>query len=100
MFDKIEARINRAAMKKLANAVATIGTSNVPVIFDAAYRAGMVGVVGMGASSPQMVIADSDVPADFIGSVVRINGADWEVSDRQPDGTAEAGLTHVFLEKA
>ncbi len=99
-FDLLEARLNRTALAKLANAVATFGDQEVPVIFDAEYRRGMVGPVGMGAASPQMVLSSAAVPIDFIDTPVRVAGVDWTVSDRQPDGPQETGLTTVFLERA
>lgn len=100
MFDVLEARMNAAAMKKLANAIAVIGGVEVPVIFDAAYKAGTVGVVGMGASEPQLTISNADMPTGFIGSTIQIRGASWTVAERQPDGELPTGLTQVFLEKA
>jgi hypothetical protein len=100
MFDVLEARVNQAAMKKLANALARIDGVDVPVIFDAEYKVGLVGVVGMGASEPQMVMSNSDVPADFIGMQTEVNGALWTVAERKPDSKLPSGLTVVILEKA
>jgi hypothetical protein len=100
MFDVLEARVNQAAMKKLANALARIDGVDVPVIFDAEYKVGMVGMVGMGASEPQMVISNADVTSDFIGALVEVNGAAWTVAERKPDGQLPTGLTVVILEKA
>lgn len=100
MFSALEARVNQAAMKKLANALARIGGMDVPVIFDAEYRQGSVGPIGMGASDPQLVISSTDVPVEFVGTDITVNGAAWRVVARQPDGQLEAGLTVVFLEKA
>lgn len=99
MFAALEARVNQAAMKKLANALARIDGIEVAVIFDAEYKVGMVGVVGMGASAPQMVMADADVPAEFLGMQITIDGAAWIVVDRHPDSKAIAGLSVVILEK-
>jgi hypothetical protein len=101
MFDKLEARTNRLAMERLANATAVIvGVAEpVPVIFDAEYRAGTIGV-GMGAAAPQMVIANDRMPADFVGQRIEINGAAWCVADAQPDSELPSGLSLVILEKA
>jgi len=99
MFSALEARVNQAAMKKLANALARIGVVDVPVIFDAEYKQGSVGPIGMGASDPQMVISSADVPPEFIGSNITINGKPWRVADRHPDGQLDAGLTLIILEK-
>lgn len=100
MFDALEARVNQAAMKKLANALAKIAGNDVPVIFDAEYKLGMVGTVGMGASMPQLVISNGDVPSSFIDSVIQINGAAWTVAELRPDSGLPSGLTLVILEKA
>ena len=100
-FDRLEARMNRAAMVKLANAIAVIpGVPDpVSVIFDAEYKAGMVGI-GMGAAQPQMVISTADVPEEFIDTTITVNGAAWVVTDRKPDGEQPTGLTLVYLAKA
>ena len=101
MFDLLEARLNRLAMQRLSNAIAQIPgvEGDIPVIFDAEYRNGMVGM-GMGASAPQMVIANDRVPADFNEMRVTVNGAAWTVADCQPDSYLPAGLSLVLLEKA
>lgn len=101
MFAALEARMNRTAMAKLANATVVIpGVADpVRVIFDAEYKPGMVGTVGMGASEPQMVIATSDVPADFVGTAITVDGNAWRVAERQADGKQVDGLTTVFLER-
>lgn len=104
MFDVLEARMNCTAHKKLANALATIGANTVPVIFDAEYSAATVGGAHMGASTPQMQIMNSDVPADFSNSSIQITiGASapvtWIVAERRPDGEQQAGITLVFLER-
>lgn len=99
MFDVLEARLNRLAMERLANATAVINGVDVPVIFDALYELGTVGV-GMGASAPQMVIANSRVPDDFIETRITVNGAAWLVADRHEDSDLPTGLSVVILEKA
>ncbi|WP_313178257.1 hypothetical protein [Massilia sp.] len=99
MFDELEARLNRLAMERLANAVAVINGEEVPVIFDAEYQAGTVGV-GMGAAAPQMYIANTRVPAAFIGSRITVNGARWSVGDCQADSSLATGLSLALLEKA
>lgn len=99
MFDALEARVNQAIMKRLANAMALIDGVDVPVIFDAVYKQGNVGPVGMGAADPQMVISSADVPAEFAGTDITVNGKPWRVVDRHPDGQLAAGLTLIILEK-
>lgn len=99
MFGQLEARVNRLAMERLANATAVINGVDVPVIFDAEYKAGMVGI-GMGAAEPQLVIANERVPADFIDMRITVNGAAWKVADCQADGELPSGLSLVYLEKA
>ena len=101
MFEVLEARLNVTVMVKFANATALIpGIADpVPVIFDVEYKAGRVGVVGMGASAPQMTMASSLVPEGFVGMAISVNGAGWSVADRQHDSDLPTGLTTVFLEK-
>lgn len=99
MFAKLEARLNSVAMKKLSNATAVIGGRDIPVIFDAEYKHGMVGQVGMGASDPQMIISAADAPAEFIGMEITVDGVAWLVADRRTDGQLDTGLTLVILEK-
>ena len=99
MFNLLEARVNQAVMKKLANAFASFGGIDVPVIFDAEYKQGNVGPIGMGAADPQMVISSADVPPEFVGTDITVNGQPWRVAARHPDGQFEAGLTLILLEK-
>lgn len=100
MFAELEARTNRLVMERLANAIARVPgvEGDIPVIFDADYKAGMVGV-GMGAAAPVMVIGSDRVPEDFIEVRIAVNGAAWKVVDCQPDGD-QAGLSVAILEKA
>ncbi|MDK6079663.1 head-tail joining protein [Massilia varians] len=100
MFAALESRTNRLVMERLANALATIPgvDGDIPVIFDAEYKAGAVGL-GMGAAAPQLVIATARVPDDFIEMRITVNGAAWRVADCQPDGD-QAGLSVALLEKA
>ena len=101
MFDELEARMNQAIITKLSNALATIpDQGDVPVIFDAEYKVGMVGVVGMGASSPQIVIANSETPADFIGMQIAVRGRQWTVVERQADDELPDGISKFILERA
>lgn len=100
MFADLEARANRLVMERLANAVARVPgvDGDIPVIFDAEYKAGMVGI-GMGAAAPQMVIASERVPEDFTEMRITVNGAAWKVADCQADGD-QAGLSVALLVKA
>lgn len=98
-FAVSEARLNASIMRHLANAIAVIGGRDVPVIFDSEYTLGSVGVARMGAAAPQMIISTADVPADFVDSSVLVDGVDWNVRERQPDGVQPTGLTLVILER-
>lgn len=104
MFDLIEDRINRAAMAKLANAVAVLNGVDMPVIFDEQYKRGNVGMIGMGAQAPQMivrndVIADSWISAPFTIRQTGKPDSQWIVQDTEPD-TSSSGMTTVILRKA
>ena len=96
-FAASEARLNASIMRHLANASAVIGGREVSVIFDSEYTQGAVGATRMGAAAPQMIISTSDVPVDFVDSIVLVDGVDWQVSERQPDGVQPTGLTLVIL---
>jgi hypothetical protein len=101
MFDAAEARINRAILSKLSNAQAAFGSDDpVRAIFDAEFKASMVGVVGMGAAAPQMYVSSADVPVDVLGAPALVNGVEWVVAERRPDGESPAGLTLLVLERA
>lgn len=99
MFDALEARVNRAAMAKLANAVAVIGDAVTPVIFDAEYKDGAVGI-GMGATAPQMYLLNECIPVDFLDMTITVKGSQWRVVDIQQDSVGPAGTSLIILEHA
>jgi hypothetical protein len=100
MFHVLEARTNRAVLLRLANATAVIGGGQpVPVLFDAEFSIGNVGVVGMGAADPQLWISSIDAPPELADTVILVNGAAWRVALRKPDGAQVDGLTLLILEK-
>lgn len=86
-------------MARLANATAVIASQNVPVIFDAEFREGAVGI-GMGAAAPQMYLLNEAIPEDFVDSTITVNGALWRVEDCRADANGPAGTSLVILEKA
>lgn len=99
-FDQLEQRVNRAVMGKLANAVAVIGDRAVPAIFQSRYAVGAVGSLGMAGNEPHVVLANADIPADFIDSEIVVCGMRWTVVDTKPDDARPESLTVVVLERA
>lgn len=99
MFERLEARVNVVAMKRLSNATARINGRDVRVIFDKRGVLSRVGNAGMMASAVQMEISDADIPTSFIGMQIEVDGVAWIVDDKVQDGVKEAGISTVTLEK-
>jgi hypothetical protein len=103
MFELLEARTNRQVLAKLANAIAVVRGSDVPVIFDAEYKRGMVGAIGMGGSTPQLFISSAAISADIVGEAIDIKSqasaltSSWVIAAREPDGETEIGLALLHL---
>jgi hypothetical protein len=66
-------------------------------IFDAAPVDQSVGAYGLESSGPQLVCASSDVPANWRGAAIAINGTAYVITKPEPDGT---GMTTLHLHKA
>lgn len=94
-FAAIEQSINAEVLANLANAAATFGGAQVPVIFDNSYAQAMAGMVE--ASMPSCQAATADVAALVQGSTLTINAMSYRVTEVHPDGT---GLTTLLLELA
>ena len=93
-FAALESRVNAAAMRHCANAVATIGAAEVAVIFDSAH----VEAMGMDATESVVLMRDTDVAANNVASntALTVRGTAYYVARLQPDG---AGLTALVLTK-
>lgn len=99
-FAAIEARTARAALRHVANAQATATTRygevvQFQVIFDNGYAAQLNGLAD--GTQPTALARSVDVVDLVQGCAITVAGADWTVTDPQPDGT---GMTLLTLRKA
>jgi len=98
-FAAAEARANASVLARLANATASFGAAEFPVIFDNGAAAVMQGMAD--AAQPGIRILDSDLGAKTQGDVVTVtyNGVVtvYAIRNVLPDGT---GFTEVALELA
>jgi len=72
---------------------ATVGGVALRGIFDAAYA----DALGMGGTSPALLIATADAPAAAQGAAVVIGATSYTVANPEPDGT---GMTLLRLQEA
>jgi len=95
-FAAIEARMTRAVIDRLSNAVATLpGGAVVSVIFDAAFSAPFGQAVE--TTQPVFVARTEDVSALVQGDDVVLASVTYTVERVEPDGT---GMSRVTLYKA
>lgn len=94
-FAAIETRANAAVMRKLANATATVGATDFPVIFDNAFQQTDVMV---GATVPTATFLDANAAGIVSGQTqLTIKGVTYTAIDLQPDGL---GFTVLVLQRA
>lgn len=91
-FAAAEARVNRAVMARLSNAMATLpGGEQVAVIFEAPFSAPFGQVV---ESTQPLVLAQGHLVAGLVqGSEVQIGGVTYTVERVEPDGTGTSRVT-------
>ncbi len=96
-FAQLEARSVAAALKHVANAVATVQATGaqVAVVFDERYQPGLGSVFE--SSMPSALGASADLQALEHGSALQIHAQTWHVAGIEPDG---AGMTRLMLERA
>lgn len=92
-FAALEARVNAAVFKRLANADATLNGVPVQGIFDAEYALEDLGG-GVAASGPVFTLASSAVPANVAGATLVVGAVTYKVVEPMPDGT---GVTVLRL---
>lgn len=95
-FATLEARVNSAVFKHLANAEGVLDGVPVSGIFDNAYALSNVGVVGMESAGPAFTMATASVPAAVRGKVLVVDGLSYSVQGHEPDGT---GVSVLLLER-
>lgn len=76
---------------------ATVGGVAVSVIFDNAYAAGNVGLLGMASTQPSIIMPTAQVPGSPIGAAVSVNASNYLVAAHEPDGS---GISRLWLESA
>lgn len=96
-FAALEARLNSAALGRLANAMATIGATSFAVIFDSAYSLAAVGPAGMASSSPACTVQTAVLPPEVVGQAITIGAQVYTVVSHEPDGT---GMSRLWLQEA
>lgn len=93
-FSALEARTNRAVLRRLANAMAVVGADEFPVIFDADAVELVDGMAD--ASGPRVTALATDVAALQYGSAITVGGTAYSVARARPDGE---GWTALQLRK-
>lgn len=73
---------------------AVVAGKEIPVIFDRAFQESVQGDVVVMNREPTMHAKSSDLESVARGTVVQIDGNDYEVCQLEPDGT---GITVVIL---
>lgn len=102
-FAAVQARVNQAVFRHLANATAALnGGEAVEVMFDNAYVRGDVGGLGMASTQPAITLPTADVPASPRGKTAVVTSTvhgtlNFKIVDHEPDGT---GVSVLFLEKS
>jgi hypothetical protein len=76
---------------------ATVGGADVQVIFDNAAQGTQVGILGMSGTQPAITCKTADLAADPVGQAVVVAGANYTITQHEPDGT---GISLCFLEIA
>lgn len=76
---------------------ATIGTATISVLFDNEYYGANGQEVTVATSKPVATCKTSDVAEVARGETIAIEGIDYTVVDKQPDGR---GVTLLILEEA
>jgi hypothetical protein len=69
----------------------------VQALFDKAFALGSGGASGFATTQPMLTLATSDVPANYFGKVVVVNGSTYTIEIHEPDGT---GVSALMLQKA
>lgn len=64
-------------------------------IFEDAYAVAEVGVLGMGTTSPTVLLPSASVPDGVVGMPVQVGGKHFTVENSESDGT---GCTLLILE--
>lgn len=93
-FDRLGERVNAIAVKKLANATATIDGDDVEGEFNDGSAQALNDFMG---SNPTFRCLVTAVQADPRGLAVSIKGVDYAVSEFRPD---DSGMIFLDLEKA
>lgn len=93
-FAAIEARANAAVMAKLSNALATVGVTDVPVIFDNGFQQTEVQVSATVPTATMLDAAAAGLTSNT--SQLTIKGVTYLVVDKQPDGS---GFTLLVLQE-
>lgn len=100
-FAALEARLNGAALSRLANCAGTLAGAAIEGIYDAPYRVAPLGDAGVMVTERTVTVLTSSVPASPWGaSLIVTEGSgvgSYVVREHHPDG---AGMSVLVLEVA
>lgn len=96
MFAALKTRVNATAFAKLSDAVATINSVDIDVIFDDHYEVADNGFSGFAATAPAIHCLSSEISAVVFDEAVVVNGVNYKVAGIEPDGN---GVTTLILKK-
>lgn len=97
MFAAFRTRVNTTVFAKLADAVATINSVDIDVIFDDDYELADTGFTGFSASAPAIHCLSSKVSNVGDGHAVVVGSVNYKVAAIEPDNY---GVTTLILKKA
>ena len=97
MFAALKTRVNAAAFAKLADAVTTISSVDIDVIFDNDYELADTGFSGFAASAPAIHCLASDVSTVVNDQSILVDGNAYKIAGIEPDGD---GIVTLVLKKS
>jgi hypothetical protein len=98
-FAAIEARLNKATMKHLANAIVTLNSATTLGIFGSPYERLNFGQASMDDANPRLTVETKDVPTSPVGKTCTVSGTSYLIAATEPDGSS-SGWTTLILELA
>lgn len=98
-FAAIEARLNQATMKHLANVTVTLNGATTVGIFSSPYERLTFGMATMDDANPRLTVETQDMPTSPVGKTCIVSGISYLIAATESDGTSN-GWTTLILELA